>query len=72
VKLHRDLAARNHGDQQQRVEMAGALYAQALGDPARRAALLREARALLDGIPASMKSLKSVRSWSDRVSRAMN
>ena len=71
VKLHRDLASRNRGDQIQKVEMATALYAQALADPARRAALLRESRALLDGLPASMKTLESVRTWSDRVSRAM-
>ena len=38
VKLHRDLASRNRGDQNQKVEMAAALYAQALSDSARRAA----------------------------------
>ena len=36
VKLHRELAARNHGDQWQHVELASALYVQALCDPARR------------------------------------
>ena len=71
VKMHRDLAARNHGDQLQRVEMAGALYAQALGDPQRRAALLRESAALLASLPAEMKTLASVRLWSDRVAQAM-
>ena len=48
VKLHRELAGKNRGDQIQKVEMAAALYAQALADPARRAALLRESRALLE------------------------
>ncbi len=71
VKLHRELAARNHGDEVQRLELAAALYAQALADPQRRAALLRESRALLDGIPATRKKLESVRAWSDLVSRAM-
>ena len=33
VKLHRDLASRNRGDQNQKVEMAAALYAQALAIP---------------------------------------
>ena len=40
VEFHRMLAAKNRGDQIQKVEMAAALYAAALADPARRAALL--------------------------------
>ena len=67
VKLHRDLAARNRGDEQQHIEMAAALYAQALTDPERRSALLRESSTLLQGIPNSMKSLVSVRIWADLV-----
>ena len=67
VKLHRDLAARNHGDELQHIEMARALYAQALTDPQRRSALLRESSTLLQGIPNSMKSLVSVRIWADLV-----
>jgi len=70
VKLQRDLAARNRGDQQQRIEMASALYVQSLTDPGRRAALLRESGALLAGLPASMKSLDSVRIWTERVRAA--
>ncbi len=71
VKLHRDLASRNRGDQNQKVEMAAALYAQALTDPARRAALLREAQALLAGLPGPVKSLASTRVWENRVREAM-
>ncbi len=71
MKLHRDLASRNRGDQNQKVEMAAALYAQALSDPARRAALLREAQALLASLPGPVKALKSTRTWSDRVAGAM-
>ena len=61
MKLHRDLASRNRGDQNQKVEMAAALYAQALSDPGRRAALLRESQALLASLPAQIKALNSVR-----------
>jgi hypothetical protein len=67
VKLHRELAARNHGDQWQHVELASALYAQALCDPARRATLLHEAAALLDSVPAAMRALHSVRRWHERI-----
>jgi hypothetical protein len=67
VKLHRGLAGRNRGDEGQKLQMAGALYVQALADPARRAALLAESRALLAGLPGPMKSVQSVRFWSDRV-----
>ena len=70
VKLHRELASRNRGDQMQKVEMAGALYAAALADPERRASLLRESRALLDGLPGSVKALASTRTWSERVRAA--
>jgi len=70
VKSGRDLAARNRGDKLQTVELAAALYAQALTDPARRAALLAESRALLAGLPGAMKSLQFVRIWSERVQAA--
>ncbi len=70
VKLHRDLASRNRGDQNQKVEMAAALYAQALSDPGRRAALLRESQALLASLPAQIKALSSVRVWTNRVREA--
>ena len=70
VKLHRDLATRNRGDQIQKIEMAGALYVQALTDTQLRAALLRQARALLDGLPAPVKNLSSTRLWSDRIRAA--
>jgi len=71
VKYHRELAARNHGDEQQHVELARALYAQALVEPEHRAATLQEAASLLDGVPAQMRALRSVRVWHDRVHAAM-
>ncbi len=70
VKLHRELAGKNRGDQIQKVEMAAALYAQALADPTRRAALLRESRGLLDGLPAPVKALTSTRTWANLVRAA--
>jgi len=69
VKLHRELAARNHGDQWQHVELASALYVEALCDPPRRAALLQEAAALVNSVPAAMRTLHSVRRWHDRIAR---
>jgi hypothetical protein len=71
VKLHRELAGKNRGDQIQKVEMAAALYAQALADPARRTALLRESRALLESVPGPVKALASTRSWVERVRAAI-
>jgi hypothetical protein len=70
VDLQRGLAARNRGDQQQRIEMASALYVQALTDPGRRAALLQESRRLLEGLPAPVKALNSTRLWADQVRAA--
>ncbi len=71
VRLHRELASRNHSDQLQRVEMANALYVQGLADPQHRAALLREAKSLIDSIPLEMKTLFSVRALRDRIQEAM-
>ena len=67
VKFHRELAARNHGDEFQHVEFASALYAQALADKHARPALLKEADALIAGLPAQMRDLRSVRLWRDRI-----
>src|SRR5450755_1926451 len=67
VKLHRDLATRNHDDQWQHMELAAALYAQALSDKPRRAAQLNEAATLVARLPAEMRDLHSVRLWRDRI-----
>jgi hypothetical protein len=72
VQLHRELAARNHGDQWQHVELASALYAQALVDQPRRVALLKEAGKLVDSTPAEMRELHSVRLWRDRIGEALS
>ena len=70
VKFHRELAAHNHGDQQQRFELARTLYAQAVIEPPNRLALLREAAALLDAVPAEMRTLHSVALWRQRIRAA--
>ncbi|MDP8985386.1 MAG: hypothetical protein M3N97_10130 [Pseudomonadota bacterium] len=67
VKFHRQLAAHNQGDQQQHVELARTLYAQAVIDPTHRVVSLREAASLLDSLPAPMHGLRSVRLWRERV-----
>jgi len=61
VKFERELAARNHGDRWQPVELAEALYVQALTVPARRAALLHEAAGLIDGLVPEVRSTHDVR-----------
>jgi tetratricopeptide (TPR) repeat protein len=63
VKFERGLQARNHGDAWVPVELAGALYAQALTDHAQSAALLREASALLDAAPAEVRNSHDARVW---------
>ena len=70
VKFHRELAAKNHGDEWQRVEFAGALYAQALTDKAHAAVLLREAAAIMDALPAAMRPMHDVKLWRDLISAA--
>jgi hypothetical protein len=70
LKRRRDMQARNHGDMDTRAWLAAALYAQASIDANRRAALLREAAALLDGTPAEYRNLYTTRLWRDRIAQA--
>ena len=67
VKFERGLAARNRGDAWVPVELASALYAQALTDRAQAPALLREASALLDAVPAEMRNIHDVRIWRELI-----
>jgi hypothetical protein len=69
LKFQRELLTRNHDDFRQHVEMAAALYAGALAGIDRQASLA-EAAALLDGLPAEMRSLKSVARWRKRIREA--
>jgi hypothetical protein len=70
VKLQRELATRNHGDLWQPIELAAALYAQALADAPHRAGLLKEAGKLLDAAATPLQPLREVRQWRERVSKA--
>jgi hypothetical protein len=70
VKFHRELAAKNHGDRWQSLELASALYADALAEPKKSAVLLREAANLVDGLPPSIRELHDARLWRDRIRQA--
>ena len=70
VKFQRGLASKNRGDEWLPFELARALYAQALADPAHGAALLHEAGALMDGLAAPLKPLRVVREWRERIHEA--
>jgi hypothetical protein len=71
VKFQRELAAKNHGDRWQPLELAAALYAEALGDSKNREPLLREAAGLIDALPATLRPLHDVRQWRERVQQAL-
>jgi hypothetical protein len=57
-------------DQMQRVEYAQALYASALAGSLHPAEELRQAAALLDALPAPMRSLISIRRWREWIAEA--
>jgi hypothetical protein len=71
VKFQRELAARNHGDQWQPVELASALYAQAMADQNQRAKLLQEAAGILDNVSPTLRPLHDVRLWRERIHDAL-
>jgi hypothetical protein len=70
VAFMRDLQKRNRQDLMLNVAIARTLYGEALTDPARRAALLREAAAMLDALPANVRKLADVRRLRDDVRAA--
>ena len=72
VKFQRELAARNHGDQWQPVELARALYAQAMADRSQRAKLLQEAAGALDSVSPNLRLLHDVRAWRMRINEAIH
>jgi tetratricopeptide (TPR) repeat protein len=59
LKFHRELQARHHDDLTQRIQLAQALYAKAIAGGGSEAASLKEAAALIDGLPPMMRTLKS-------------
>jgi tetratricopeptide (TPR) repeat protein len=70
IKTQRDLAAKNHGDETQTIQLASALYAQALTEPAQRAALLHEAAWLIDRTSPGIRALVSTRRWRTWITEA--
>ena len=72
VNLQRGLVARNHGDQWVPLELARALYAQSLTDPAKSAALLREAAKLVDGLAPTLQPLHDTRLWREWIREAQH
>jgi hypothetical protein len=67
VEFERGLAAKNRGDAWVPMELAGALYAQALTDKKHSAALLNEAAKLLDGASAAVRNTHEVHRWREWV-----
>ncbi|HEX4267096.1 MAG TPA: hypothetical protein VHY36_04360 [Steroidobacteraceae bacterium] len=63
VTLEQGLLARDHGDVWIPYELAGALYAQALAEPAQRDVALKKAAGLLSNLPPRLQSLHDVRRW---------
>ncbi len=59
---------RNVDSQQQRLELAAALFAHALADKGEHESDLREATALVNGLSAEMRELKSTRKLAVRIS----
>jgi hypothetical protein len=72
VKFQRELTRQNHGDQWQPLELAAALYAEALSDPQKSSALLHEAATLVDGLSPRLQSLNDVRQRRVRIQQAQS
>ena len=69
LKMQRDLRARNKSDAWLPMELARALYAQSLIEPARAPALLKEAAQLLDGLTPAVRQLPEPQLWRARIAR---
>ena len=61
VKFEQGLLKRDHGDVWVAYELAGALYAESLAEPAERAHLVSRAAALLRGLPPQVQKVRDVR-----------
>ncbi|MEY2853388.1 MAG: hypothetical protein RL030_520 [Pseudomonadota bacterium] len=70
VAFMRDLQKRNRQDEMLRIDIAETLLVEALTDPARRAALLREAGAMIDATPATIRSQVEVKQIRERIRAA--
>jgi hypothetical protein len=67
LKLNRELYARKHDEAFQHLQLARALYAAALADPAKAKALLGEAQAVIGALPAQMRETRNVNYWRSRI-----
>jgi hypothetical protein len=70
VAFLQGLQKKNKGEYVISVEFAKALYVESLTDPARSGALLREAAAVIDATPATVRSLREVEYWRERIRNA--
>ena len=71
VRFEEGLLARDHGDVWVPYELAGALYAQSLAEPAHRARLLSRSATLLRGLAPPLQKLQDVRWMRQWVMQAM-
>ena len=71
LKMQRDLRARNKSDAWLPMELARALYAQSLIEPARAPALLKEAAQLLDSLTPAVRQLPEPQLWRARIARGL-
>jgi hypothetical protein len=72
VEFLRKQAATGKEDQEVRLDLAQALYAQALADVDRRPALLHEASALIAGFPGDMQAMHVVADLRKRIAAAVH
>ena len=71
VEFHRTLAAMRHDNQTVKLEFIGALYASALANPAKSAALLNDAQSLFSTLSPEMRALRSPADLRTRVAEAL-
>jgi hypothetical protein len=72
IALYRKLDHENRGDQWLGLEVAGALYAQALAEPQHRTALLTEAAQHIDRLAPNIAALHDSREWRERIGAALH
>jgi len=71
LKFNRELYARKHGEAFQHLQLARALYAAALADPARAKTLLGEAQAIIAALPPQMRETRNVGYWQTRIAEEL-
>jgi hypothetical protein len=71
LALNRELYARKHDEALQHLQLAIALYAVALAEPAQAKALLNEAQAVIAALPPQMRTTREVTQWRERVAEEL-